>query len=202
MAAGKRGTLVVISAPSGAGKTTIAREIMKRNALLEFSVSATTRPKRAGEVEGRDYYFLTAEEVGRSVAADEFVEWEEVYGYYYGTLKKEVERALRAGRSVVFDVDVNGGISIKRHYPEAVLIFVAPPSMDVLKERLVKRRTENDETLQKRLDRVPMELEKGRLFDYQVVNDVLERAITAVQKIVERYLEKAEDTNKGPASCH
>ena len=122
------------------------------------------------------------------MAAGEFVEWEEMYGYYYGTLKNEVERALQAGRNVMFDVDVNGGLSIKRHYPEAVLIFIVPPSLQALKERLVKRRTENSETLQKRLDRVPMEMEKGKQFDYQVVNDVLEQAITAVQKIVERHL--------------
>ena len=202
MAADKRGTLVVISAPSGAGKTTIARAIMERNPSLMFSVSATTRPKRAGEVEGRDYYFLTPEEFKRRADAGEFVEWEEVYGYYYGTLKKEVERILQAGRTVVFDVDVNGGLSIKHHYPEAVLIFVTPPSMEVLKERLVKRGTESEDTLHKRLDRVPMELEKGKRFDYQVVNDVLERAITAVQKIVERHLELVKDTNKGSTLCH
>ena len=189
MAGGKRGTLVVISAPSGAGKTTIARAMMKHIPSLTFSVSATTRPKRSGEIEGNDYYFLTPDEFRRRVAAGEFVEWEEMYGYCYGTLKTEVERALQAGRNVMFDVDVNGGLSIKRHYPEAVLIFIVPPSLQALKERLVKRRTENSETLQKRLDRVSMEMEKGKQFDYQVVNDVLEQAITAVQKIVERHLQ-------------
>ncbi len=197
MAAGTRGSLVVISAPSGAGKTTIAHEIMKRIPGLVFSVSATTRPKRPGEVDGRDYYFLSEKEFKRRVAAGEFVEWEEVYGYYYGTLKEEVDRPLRAGKSVVFDVDVKGGLSIKRRYPESVLIFVAPPSVEALKERLVRRRTENDATLQKRLDRVPMEMEQGALFDYQVVNDVLEDAITAVHKIVEQHLTKAKDTRRG-----
>ena len=189
MAAVKRGTLVVISAPSGAGKTTIARAIMQRNPSLTFSVSATTRPKRSGETEGKDYYFLAPDEFRRRVAAGEFVEWEEIYGYYYGTLKEEVERALQAGHNVMFDVDVNGGLSIKHHYPEAVLIFIVPPSLQVLKERLVKRRTESTEILQKRLDRVPMEMEKGKQFDYQVVNDVLDQAIAAVQKIVERHLQ-------------
>jgi len=189
MAGGKRGMLVVISAPSGAGKTTIARAMMKRIPSLTFSVSATTRPKRSGEIEGNDYYFLTPEEFKRRVAAGEFVEWEEMYGYCYGTLKSEVESALEAGRNVMFDIDVNGGLSIKRHYPEAVLIFIVPPSIRVLRERLVKRRTENTETLQKRLDRVPMEMEKGKQFDYQVVNDVLEQAIAAVEKIVERHLQ-------------
>ena len=189
MAGGKRGMLVVISAPSGAGKTTIARAMMKHIPSLTFSVSATTRPKRSGEIEGNDYYFLTPEEFKRRVAAGEFVEWEEMYGYCYGTLKSEVEGALEAGRNVMFDIDVNGGLSIKRHYPEAVLIFIVPPSIRVLRERLVKRRTENTETLQKRLDRVPMEMEKGKQFDYQVVNDVLEQAIAAVEKIVERHLQ-------------
>lgn len=185
----RQGKLIVICAPSGSGKTTIAREIMKLNPSLVFSVSATTRPKRPGEMDGRDYFFLAKEEFKRRVDAGEFVEWEEVYGEYYGTLKSEVEHALRRGHHAVFDVDVNGGLAIKRYSPSALLIFVRPPSVEVLRQRLEQRKTETEETLKKRLERVPMELEKGNQFDHQVVNDVLGTAVAEVQRIVKQYLD-------------
>ena len=184
----RQGKLVVVSAPSGSGKTTIAREIMRRNPSLTFSVSATTRAKRSYEVNGRDYFFLTKEEFTRRVAAGEFVEWEEIYGDYYGTLKSEVERALTSGRHLMFDVDVNGGLSIKKEYPQALIIFIKLPSVEALRQRLAHRRTEDEATIAKRMERVPMELEKGKLFDYQVVNDELPRAVDEAQKIVQQYL--------------
>ena len=182
------GKLVVLSAPSGAGKTTIAREIMSRIPLLQFSVSATTRPARPGEVEGKDYFFLTKHEFRRRVDAGGFVEWEELYGDFYGTLRRETDLALQQGRHLLFDVDVRGGLSIRRNYPEALLIFIRPLNMSVLQERLRNRRTESDTTLARRLERVPMELEQGELFDYQVVNDQLAQAVQEVQKIVEHHL--------------
>ena len=184
----RQGKLVVVSAPSGSGKTTIAREIMRRNPSLTFSVSATTRAKRANEVDGKDYFFLTKEEFKQKVAADEFVEWEEIYGDLYGTLKSEVERALAAGRNLMFDVDVNGGLSIKHEYPQALIIFIKLPSIEALRQRLANRRTEDEPTIAKRMERVPMELEKGKQFDYQVVNDDLSRAVEETEKIVQQYL--------------
>ena len=188
MASGPRGKLIVISAPSGAGKTTIAREILKRNPSCAFSVSATTRPMRAGEVDGRDYFFLSREEFERRVHAGEFVEWEEIFGNLYGTLRSEIDRALLAGRHLLFDVDVKGGLSIKRHYPHALLIFIEPPSLEVLRQRLHNRHTEDAATLARRMERVAMEMETGKAFDRHCVNDDLGRAVEEVQGLVQEYL--------------
>ncbi len=187
----RRGKLIVISAPSGSGKTTIAKETMQQNPSLGFSVSATTREKRNNEVDGRDYLFLSREEFEKRVASGEFVEWEEVYpGKLYGTLKSEVERLLSNGRDVLFDVDVKGGLAIRKQFPEACLIFIEAPSMEILKARLAGRKTEDETTIQKRLERVPMELELGKRFEHHVVNDGLPTAIDEVQKIVKKHLEK------------
>jgi len=184
-----RGKLIVIAAPSGAGKTTLAREILQRNPSLRFSVSATTRPIRRGEVDGKDYYFLSPDEFRRRVALGDFVEWEEIYGNLYGTLHSEVDAALKTGKHLLFDVDVKGALSIKGRYPEACLIFIRPPSREVLEQRLRARLTENAEALGRRLERVPMELEQASLFDWQVVNDVLETAIDEVQRIVQHHVQ-------------
>jgi len=186
----RRGKLVVIAAPSGSGKTTVAREIMKLNPLLAFSVSATTRTVRPGEVEGKDYFFLSREEFKRGIEADEFVEWEELYGNYYGTLKREVDGVLDRGQHLLFDVDVNGGLSIKRQYPDVLMIFIRPRSMEVLRKRLQKRGTESNATMKSRLARVPMEFEKGDGFDHQIVNDVLSQTVEEVQKIVRTHINK------------
>ncbi len=184
----KRGRLIVISAPSGSGKTTIARAIMQKYPAMLFSVSATTRPPRTGEVDGKDYFFLSKEEFQRRIQQGDLVEWEEIYGNYYGTLKSEVDRALEKGKIMLFDVDVKGALSIKRVYPDdSVLIFIKPPSFDALRERLLNRKTEDEATIRRRLERVPMELEKGSQFDWQVVNDDLKTAIGKVDEIIREH---------------
>ncbi len=179
------GKLIVIAAPSGSGKTTIAKAMLTKYPSMLFSVSATTRPMRNGEVNGKDYFFLTKNEFEERIRIGDLVEWEEIYGNYYGTLKSEISRTLQQGRIMLFDVDVKGALSIRRHFPnDAILIFIKPPNFEVLKNRLEARKTENPETLKRRLERVPMEMEQGRQFDFQVVNDDLQKAIDEVDEIV------------------
>jgi len=183
------GKLIVIAAPSGCGKTTIAKAILALYPKMLFSVSATTRTMRAGEVHGKDYFFLSKEEFEERIRMKDLVEWEEIYGNYYGTLKSEIQRALEQGRVMLFDVDVKGALSIRNHFStDAVLIFIRPPSSEVLQKRLENRKTEDPETLKRRLDRVPMELAQGPQFDYQVVNDDLQKAINEVHAIVQKTL--------------
>jgi len=183
-----RGKLIVLSAPSGSGKTTIAREIILRNPLLRFSVSATTRPRRDGEQEGEDYFFLSRDEFLKRIGQGAFVEWEELFGNYYGTLRSELDRAIREDRHLLFDVDVKGGLSIKRAYPATLMIFIRTPDTDVLKERLERRKTETEELLAMRLRRVPMELEIGEAYEHEVVNENLETAVREVETIIQQYL--------------
>ncbi|MGD1044918.1 MAG: guanylate kinase [Bacteroidota bacterium] len=180
------GKLIVIAAPSGCGKTTIAKAILEKHSAIFFSISATTRPIRNGEINGKDYFFLTKAEFEERIRIGDLVEWEEIYGNYYGTLKCEINRALQQGHMMLFDVDVKGALSIRRHFPnDSILIFIKPPSFEVLKKRLENRNTENLETLKRRLERVPMEMEQGQQFDFQVVNDDLQKAINEVDEIVQ-----------------
>ena len=178
--------LIVLSAPSGAGKTTIARRLVERNATWRFSVSATTREMRAGEIDGEDYYFLSIEEFKRRIAAGDLVEWEEIYGNLYGTLRSEVERLLQdEDTRVLFDVDVRGALAIRRAFPtEALLVFVAPPSFEELVRRLKARKTESPEAIERRIARAAMELEMQPQFDAVVVNDIVDRATTEIERLV------------------
>lgn len=182
----------MFSAPSGSGKTTIIREILKRFDCFEFSISATSRQPREGERDGVDYYFLSPETFAQRVEAGDFLEWEEVYaGTRYGTLKSEIDRIWDNGHVIIFDVDVNGGMNIKKYFgPDALAIFVMPPSVAVLSQRLRSRGTESEEAIAKRLARSAEELKMSDRFDVTVVNDLLENAVNETQKIINNYLMK------------
>lgn len=180
--------LYVFSAPSGSGKTTIVRDVLKNFPEFVFSVSATTRKRRSSEKEGVDYFFISEEEFKKKIDTGEFVEWEKFYDYYYGTLKNFVDGNLAKGLSTVFEVDVKGALSIKKAYKNSVLIFIAPPSIDALKDRLIKRNTETDEDLKKRIERAEMELGFKDQFDYVVSNVNLEEAKKEVKKIIEKEI--------------
>jgi guanylate kinase len=184
----RRGLLFVISAPSGAGKTTIVKEVLRQFPTFKFSVSATTRKIRPGEINGKDYFFLTKDEFDKKIVDTDLVEYEEIYSNYYGTMKSEIEKAMNKGENIVFDVDVKGGLSIKKKFPEAVLIFIKPPSIEILRMRLEGRRSESKEQIERRMTRVPMELEKGQLYDYIITNDELKKAVNEVFDIINAKL--------------
>jgi guanylate kinase len=180
-----RGQLIVVSAPSGSGKTTIVKAILAKYPTMLFSVSATTRPKRENEVDGKDHFFLSRPEFEQRIKKNELVEWEEIYGNLYGTLKSEIEKALTSGKAMLFDIDVKGGLSIKRKYPgDSFLIFIRPPSIEVLESRLRNRKTEDEETFKRRMARVTMELGMASQFDCQVINDDLQTAIDEVNGLI------------------
>ena len=184
------GKLVIFSAPSGSGKTTIVKELLKRFDCFEFSISATSRQPRGAEQNGVDYYFLTNEEFKERVARDEFVEWEEVYqGTCYGTLKSEMERIWSKGKVIIFDVDVMGGISLKRLFgDDACSMFIMPPSIEELERRLRGRGTDAEEVIQKRVAKAEFEISKAPEFDHVVVNDKLDVAVEEAAGIITRFL--------------
>jgi guanylate kinase len=187
-----KGKLIIFSAPSGSGKTTIVKHLLTKDYDLEFSISATSRALRGTEVHGRDYYFLTPEEFKLRVANHEFLEWEEVYpGIFYGTLLSEVERIREKGHHVIFDVDVVGGCNIKKYYgDEALSVFVQPPSVDELKNRLLNRSTDSPEVIATRIAKAEKELSFAPQFDIILINDRLDDAFNEVERIVEKFLYK------------
>ena len=187
----EQGKLIIISAPSGSGKSTIIGRIMEDKSLrLAFSVSATTRPRRGEEVNGVDYYYLTLEEFQRKIANDELVEYQEVYeGRYYGTLKSEVERITGMGMNVVLDLDVLGGVNVKKMYGDrALAIFIQPPSVEVLRQRLIKRGTDSMEDIKSRVDKAEFEISIGPQFDHTVINDDLDTAVAQVHDLITSFI--------------
>lgn len=182
--------LLLFAAPSGAGKTTIVHHLLKHFEGLSFSVSATTRPPRPHETEGRDYYFISRSRFEELVRQGAFVEWEEVYeGVFYGTLKSEIERLWAGGRHIIFDIDVKGAMNIKKAYPrEALAVFVKPPSLEALEERLRARHTESEANIRKRLARAAEEMGYENKFDVVLVNDILEGALRRAEQIVEPFI--------------
>ena len=184
------GKLFIFSAPSGSGKTTIVKHLLKRDFNLEFSISATSRPKRKNEVDGKDYYFLSTEDFKEKIANNEFLEWEEVYeGCYYGTLKTEVERIRNNGKNVIFDVDVAGGVNIKKYYKdEALSIFIQPPSIQELEKRLRGRNTDNEEVITKRVEKFNYELTFAEKFDKIIINDKLEDAFFEAESTLSQFI--------------
>ena len=192
----KEGKLIVFSAPSGSGKTTIVRHLLKQEELnLEFSISATSREKRGEEVNGKDYYFLSAKEFKTKIKNEAFLEWEEVYrDNFYGTLKTEVERIWALGKHVICDIDVSGGLRIKRKFPEQTLaVFVKPPSIDELKIRLKKRKTESADKINMRIAKASAELATAPLFDVVIENDNLEKALDEAYALVSNFINKTSD---------
>jgi len=182
------GILFVISSPSGGGKSTIIERLLRNNRNLRFSISATTRPRRKGEIEGKDYFFVDNDEFELMIKQGELIEHEKVHQFYYGTPRRPIERFLKEGKSVILDLDVKGAVHIKKIFKEAVLIFIKPPSIEVLKQRLMERNRESESEIKLRFERIELEMEAAQQFDYQVVNDDLEIAVRDVMAIIESHL--------------
>lgn len=184
-----KGKLIIVSAPSGAGKTTLVKHLLDYIDTLEFSISCATRSPRPNETNGRDYYFISTDKFKKKIENNEFAEWEEVYkGSFYGTLKSEIERILKKGNSVIFDIDVVGGINLKKLYPDSLSIFIMPPSIEELENRLRNRKTENEEKLNQRIQKATKEMGMANNFDCIILNDNLENSQSEILEKVKDYL--------------
>jgi guanylate kinase len=185
-----KGKAIIFSAPSGAGKTTIVRHLLNQFDQLSFSVSACSREQRKNETHGVDYYFLSIHEFKEKIARNEFVEWEEVYtDNYYGTLKSEVERIWKEGKVVIFDVDVVGGVNLKKYFGEdALAVFVKPPSIQHLRNRLSQRATESSESIERRMAKAEKEMGYAVYFDYILHNDILAKTLHEAEKLIEDFI--------------
>ncbi|MCL4482538.1 MAG: guanylate kinase [Bacteroidetes bacterium] len=191
----KEGKIIIFSAPSGAGKTTIVRHLLSKHPDFAFSVSATSRKPRGNEVNGVDYFFLTTEEFKAKISNHEFLEWQEVYpDNFYGSLKCEVEKILKSGKNILFDVDVVGGSNIKKVYGDrALAFFIQPPSIPELEKRLIARSTDDTEVIRKRVEKAAREMTYAPLFDVIIVNDTLEHALQEAEEKVKEFLLKKQE---------
>ncbi len=181
--------LIVISAPSGGGKTTLCMQLLRDFPELALSISCTTRAPRGSEKDGKEYFFITPEEFKAKIGQGDFAEWAEVHGNFYGTSKSAVDKTLASNKSVLLDIDVQGAASLKKSYgARCVTIFIAPPSIDELEQRLRKRKTDSESTIQKRLKNARTELARQSEFDHQIINDTLERAYTELLSLVQKLL--------------
>jgi len=183
------GLLVIISSPSGGGKTSIIQKILQNfPEKYVYSISATTRKPRNGEIDGRDYFFLTEAQFRYNISQDLFLEWENVHGYLYGTPKDYIEKCIDEGKFVLLDIDVNGALQVACNYPErTITIFVSPPSIKELVERLQNRKTDSEQEINKRLERIPIEMEKSKQFDYIVINNKLDKTAEEIVRIVDNF---------------
>lgn len=188
---GESGKLIVFSAPSGTGKSTVAKHVLERIDGLEFSVSATTRPKREGEADGKNYFFLTKEAFEDKIRSGGFIEYEHFFGNFYGTLLDKTEEVVNAGRNMLFDLDVKGALNLKKRFPDnSLLLFLRPPDLEELKKRLQSRDSEDEGALKERLERAEFELSFARQFDREVVNDDLNRAVEEITAVITDFLSK------------
>lgn len=183
-----KGKIIAVSAPSGAGKTTIVKQMLKLFPEIIFSVSATTRAKRPGEINGKDYFFISENEFKEKIKNNEFIEWERFYDYYYGTYKYFINEITEQNKTIILEVDVKGALQLKKIYPEAKLIFIYPPSSQELINRLKNRKTETSADFDKRVKRAKMELSLKDKFDYFVENNDLDKAILETKKIIKNIL--------------
>ncbi|MDR2109451.1 MAG: guanylate kinase [Coriobacteriales bacterium] len=193
----RSGTLFIISGPSGAGKGTLVSRVLASVEGLQLSISATTRPPRAGERDGREYYFFSEKHFDELVAQDGFLEWAEVHGNRYGTPRAQAEQLLARGADLILEIDVQGREQIVARWPEAVSIFVAPPSLDELERRLRHRGCEDEPAIQRRLGNARSEMEKAELYDHRVINDNLQRAADELEKIIRSYRPDAQGLRSG-----
>ena len=190
----RQSLLVVISSPSGGGKTTLISRLLKKDKNLRRSVSVTTRPKRKGEISGRDYHFVTVRQFRNLIRQRGLAEYEQVHGYHYGTPKNVIDRAEKNGWTVLFTIDVNGALALKKKYPQSVLVFLLPPSWEILKQRLVGRKSESKASLLKRLKNARRELKFRRKYDYIIVNKEIEKCVSQIECIIQAEKSKTSRT--------
>ena len=178
------GRLFVISGSSGVGKGTVIKDFLKKNSQFKLSVSCTTRKPRVGEVHGENYFFLTHDEFKKLMENNEFLEWAEFSGNFYGTQRQYIDEKLAQGKDLILEIDTKGALNVKKIMPDAILIFILPPSLDVLEARLRGRNTETEESIQKRLNSIKLEMENSNMFDYKIINDDVQNAVKQLERIM------------------